>query len=636
MFDGLRVISQNWLGRGIMALVLGFMVVSFAIWGIGDVFRGFTSQRLVKVGGGEISVETYRSAYQNELRRLQQRLRRAVTNDEARRAGLDQQVLERLITDATLDARAKGLGLATSDEEVQRQLKTEKVFQGPNGQFDPERFKQIVNDAGYSERSFLVEQKAVVLRKAITDSITSGLEAPRLMLEAIHRFRNETRSIDAFLLPASAIGATIEPSDEEIKKYYHQWETAFRAREYRRLTILADTAAAIAKTEDVPEADVRKLYDEVKGQRYGTAEKREVSQIVFKTEAEAKEALEKLKGGLSFEALAKERNLTPKDVDLGLVAQSDFGDAKVAASVFAPPAPGYAEIAATPFGYAVSQIRKIQPAVLIKTFEQATPELRLEIAAKKTAPEVRRLHDAIEEQRGAGKSLAETAQATGLKTRDIDWVDDLGRDKAGKPVVADIPGGQELLKAAFASDKGVDNEAVATRDGGYVWFDVTDIEQSRQKNYDEVKGEVVAAMKRDAEQKALTTKANELVEQIRGGKPIDNLSGELGLPLRHIADVRRANRPDYSASTIVQFFEQPVRGAGATPIEGGQLVFQVISAATPPFDPNSAEMQSLKQQLKPAIENDVLEQYVGGLEKAYNVDINQKALQAAVGGDSDR
>jgi peptidyl-prolyl cis-trans isomerase D len=636
MLEGLRAASQNWLGRGLMALVLGFIVVSFAVWGIGDVFRGFTSQRLVKVGSGEISVEAYRFAYQNELRRLQQRLRRAITNDEARRAGLDQQVLDRLITDAALDQRAKGLGLAISEEDVQRQLKSEKVFQGPTGEFDPERFREIIRDAGFSERSFLVDQKGAYLRKQLIDSVTAGLEPPRLMLEAIHRFRNETRSLDAFLLPVSAIGPVAAPSAEEVKKYYLQRETAFRAREYRKFTILADTAAALAKPADVPEAEARKLYDEVKAQRYGSPEKREIGQMVFKTEAEAKDALARLKGGLAFDALAAERKLGPKDVNLGLVAQSDFGDAKVGAAAFAPAAPGFAEIVATPFGFVVTQIRKIQPAIYSKTYAQAEPELRAEIAAKKAAPDIRRIHDAIEEQRGAGKTLAETAQAVGLQTREIDSLDDLGRDKAGKAVAGEIPGGQELIKAVFASDKGVDNEAVATKDGGYVWFDVTEVEQSRQKNFDEVKGEVEAAMQREAEQKALTAKANELVEQLRGGKPIDNLSGELGLPLRHIADVKRANRPDYTAATIVQFFDVPAHGAGATPVEGGQLVFFVTSATTPPFDPKSAETLALVEQLKPALVNDVLEQYVGGVEKALNVDINQKALQAAIGGESDR
>ena len=54
MLEGLRVASQNWIGRTIMALVMGVIVISFSIWGVGDVFRGMTAQRLARVGSGEV------------------------------------------------------------------------------------------------------------------------------------------------------------------------------------------------------------------------------------------------------------------------------------------------------------------------------------------------------------------------------------------------------------------------------------------------------------------------------------------------------------------------------------------------------------------------------------------------------
>ncbi len=167
MLEGLRVASQNWIGRAIMALVMGVIVVSFAIWGVGDVFRGMTTQRLARVGSGEVTVEAYRNAYQNELRRIQQRLRRAITNQEAHQSGLDLQILERLVTEVALDQKARSLGLAASDETTQRLLAAEKVFQGPDGKFDAMRFKQIANDAGFTERGFVADQKSAYLRKAL-------------------------------------------------------------------------------------------------------------------------------------------------------------------------------------------------------------------------------------------------------------------------------------------------------------------------------------------------------------------------------------------------------------------------------------------------------------------------------------
>lgn len=249
MLEGLRVASQNWIGRTIMAIVMGVIVVSFAIWGVGDVFRGMTAQRLARVGSGEITVEAYRNAYQMELRRIQQKLRRAVTNQEARQAGLDQQVLERLVLETALDQKARALGLASSDQTTQQLLAQEKVFQGVDGKFDPERFKQIARDAGFSERGFVTEEKAAYIRRMLSDVVIAGVEPPALMIEAIHRFRNETRAVDYFIIPTSAISSTPQPSDEELKKYYDEREQVFKAKEYRKLTILTVSHSSIGKPD---------------------------------------------------------------------------------------------------------------------------------------------------------------------------------------------------------------------------------------------------------------------------------------------------------------------------------------------------------------------------------------------------
>lgn len=50
MLRGLRKASSNWLGKVVMAAVVAFLVLSFAIWGIGDIFRGFGRSTVAKIG----------------------------------------------------------------------------------------------------------------------------------------------------------------------------------------------------------------------------------------------------------------------------------------------------------------------------------------------------------------------------------------------------------------------------------------------------------------------------------------------------------------------------------------------------------------------------------------------------------
>ncbi|GDX38735.1 peptidylprolyl isomerase [Methylocystaceae bacterium] len=634
MLEGLRIASQNWIGRTIMAIVMGVIVVSFAIWGVGDVFRGMTAQRLARVGSGEITVEAYRNAYQMELRRIQQKLRRAVTNQEARQAGLDQQVLERLVLETALDQKARALGLASSDQTTQQLLAQEKVFQGVDGKFDPERFKQIARDAGFSERGFVTEEKAAYIRRMLSDVVIAGVEPPVLMIEAIHRFRNETRAVDYFIIPTSAISSTPQPSDEELKKYYDEREQVFKAKEYRKLTILTVSPSSIGKPNEVSADEIKKLYDDVKTKRFGAPEKRDVRQIVLKTETEAEDALAKLKKGIELEALAKELNLNPKDVNLGLVEQRDFGDPNVGAAVFAVAKPGLAEPVKTAFGTVISQVKSITPAVFTKTLEQATAELRNEIAAQKSSPEVKKLRDLIEDQRASGKTLAETAAAAKLDVRIIDNVDNTGHDKNGKNI-DELTVNLDLLKAAFASDVGVDNDTVATRDGGYVWFEINAIEPARQKTFDEVRPAVLEALRLELAQKALTEKGEDATNKLRLGRSIDEIAKSFNVEVKRATDIKRAPRPEFTPNTIVQFFDAPPHGAGSVAVDSGRLVFFVKDSVNPTFDPNSIESKTIAEQLKPALQNDLIEQYVGGLEKHLGVDINQKVLESLTGADKE-
>ena len=145
MLQGLRTASQSWFGRAILAIVLGFIVVSFAIWGIGDIFRGFGTGKLAQVGSIDISSQEYRAAYQNELQRLQRQARRAITNDEARAIGLDREVLSRLVTQAALDQKARELGLAMAEEDLAKAILNDPSFKGPSGQFDRARLNLIAS-----------------------------------------------------------------------------------------------------------------------------------------------------------------------------------------------------------------------------------------------------------------------------------------------------------------------------------------------------------------------------------------------------------------------------------------------------------------------------------------------------------
>src|SRR5437868_13240567 len=144
MLRGMRQASTNWVGRSIMAVVLGLIAVSFVVWGVADIFRGFGRQTVAKIGATEITTEQFRQIYNDRLQQLGRELRRPITPDQARLLRLDQQLAGQLVAEAALDQRARQLRLNVSDAEIARQITNDPTFKSPTGQFDHARFEQII------------------------------------------------------------------------------------------------------------------------------------------------------------------------------------------------------------------------------------------------------------------------------------------------------------------------------------------------------------------------------------------------------------------------------------------------------------------------------------------------------------
>src|SRR4051812_31726528 len=439
MLRGMRKASSNWLGRIVMAVVLGMIAVSFAIWGIGDIFRGFGRSTVAKIGSTEITVEQFRQLYNDRLQQLGRELRRPITPDQARLLRLDQQLSGQLVAEAALDQRARQLRLNVSDAEIARQITNDPTFKGATGQFDRARFEQIIRGAGFTEQRFTAEQKRLTMRREVADTVTAELAPPKAMADAQNRYDNEQRAIDYVVLDSAKAGDIPAPTPETIAKYYDEHKGDFRTPEYRSVALLSVAAPDLAKPGDVTDADAKRFYD-ANPARFGTPEQRHVEQIVFPSLEEAQAAAARLeKSELTFEALAKERGLSDKDIDLGLVTKSGIIDKAVGDAAFALKEGETSKPVKGLFGTMLVHVVKIEPEN-VKPFDQVAAEIKQTMATDRARGEIGTVHDKIEDERAGGSRLTEIAQKLNLKGRTIEAIDRQGRDPDGKQIT-DLPAG---------------------------------------------------------------------------------------------------------------------------------------------------------------------------------------------------
>jgi peptidyl-prolyl cis-trans isomerase D len=630
MLRGIRKASSNWLGKTVMGAVMGVLILSFAIWGIADIFKGFGQSTLAKIGHTEISTEQFRQIYTERLQQVGRQFGRPMTMDQARAFGLDRQVLQQIIAEAALDDNARQLGLGQSDAQTMRMITSDPNFKGVSGAFDPARFQATIRQVGYTEQRYIADQRKVSLRRQIANTITAGLEPPKTLIEALVRFQNEQRSIEYIKLDAAQAGTIDPPSPEALAAYFEDHKVQFRAPEYRKISFVVINPEEIGKWSAVSDEDARKIFEERKD-RLSTAERRQVSQMVFPSVEEAQAARGRIGAGLSFEDLAKERGLNPADLDLGTVAKSGILDPAIADAAFSLNPGDVSEPVKGRFGTALIKVGKIEPGSQV-TYESVAPQLKRQIAAERARDQVAKLHDRMEDERGGGASVVEAAQKLGLTPVTIEAVDRSGRAPNGQPVPG-IPQGLNVVSQAFSSDIGVDNDPIQFN-GGYVWFDVLGITPSRDRGIDEVKDQVETRWREDQIGSRLRSKATDIVQKLGQGGKLADEAASLGVRVETAAGFKRdATLPGLPGEVAQAAFRTPKDAAAQAPgAAGGELiVFRVTDVSVLPADLASDEVKKLKETLLRGLSDEQIAEYVTKLESRIGTSINQSALAQVTG-----
>jgi peptidyl-prolyl cis-trans isomerase D len=632
MLRGLRKASSNWLGKAIMAGVVGFLVISFAIWGIGDIFRGFGRSTVAKIGRTEITIDQFRNLYNERLQQYARQFGRPISPEQARAIGLDRLVIGQLVSEIMLDERAHALGLALSDAEVAKEITNDPSFRGPSGQFDRQRFEQTIRSAGYTEGRFVAEQRRRLLRRELAGTIASGLNAPKPLVEAMNRYQNEQRSIEYVLLDRAQAGDIPAPSPEELAKYFEERKILFRAPEYRKLVVVSLIPSEQARWIEISDADIKRAYEERRA-RYTTPERRHILQIDFPNAEAASAAAERIAKGASFTEIAKELGKSEKDIDLGTVPKAAMIDRAVADAAFALKEGEVSAPVQGRFGTVLVQALKVEPEQ-VRSLEQMAPELKQELATARAKNEIFDVYNKIEDARAEGKTLAEVAANLKLEARTFEAVDRSGRDPSGAPVK--LPDEQRLLAGAFSTDVGVERDPLQTQDG-YVWYDVVAITPSRERPLDEVKDQVEARWREQEIAARLTTKATDILDKLKAGTTLADVAAQNHLKVETLAGLKRGEAsgplPPAAVDAVFRTAKDAVGKAEASdPVE--QVIFRVTDIVVPSLDVGSEAAKRILETLNRGLSEDILGEYIAKLESEIGVTINQSALNQVIGGAS--
>jgi len=626
MLQQLRKASKS----PVATVIIGVLVLAFALWGVADIFRGGADTVVADVGRTQISDIEYDLQLKNQIRSLSQQTKTELTMEQARAMGLDRNVLEAAINRAALDERSRQLGLVASRATIEAQFTGDPAFRGASGAFDPYLLQRALQDSGYTVASFYEQTGEDVTRRQMITALINGIAAPPGLTRLLYDFYSEQRTIDYLVVTPEEAGQVPEPTAAELEAFHMaHGNDMFSSPEYRSFDYVTIRPDEVGKEIQVSDADIRAEYDANKAQ-YEVAEQRDVEQIVFPDKASADAAAARIKAPEDFVTVARERGLSAEDMKLGTFTASAMDPRlseaafKLAEGASTPPVQG-------PFGWVILRAARVTPGQA-KTFEEVEGQIRTTLTNQRTQAKMAELANAFEDDRSAGDTIAEAAMKHGLIVRQVVAADRNGMTPEGG--VADIPLVPDFLEQVFQIETGDESDLFMTMEGGSYAVKMNSITPPAVKPLDQVREQVREAFMAEARTKLLQTRVQTLADEARKSGSL----AEAGRALRRAPTtsmpLRRGQTDNVVSSALSAQIFGAAQGAivtGAAASGGSQVIARVNNVIHPEPDVSAMEYEQFRQTAAQQLSETVVDTMASAARTDAGVTIHDATLQRILG-----
>lgn len=501
MFDFVRNNSR------ILFFVLVLLIIpSFVFFGV----QGYTqfvegNEPVAKVAGERITQAEFDNAYRSHIERLRMQMPgvdiKAFDTPE-----MKQQVLDALVRDRVLWAAADKLHMVTSDERLRRLFTSDPQFAGlrnPDGTVN----KDILSAQGMSSEQFAQRLGRDLAVGQVLRSVEGSAMASKAVSDiALDAFLQQ-REIQVRRFDAKDQAAKVNPGDADLQAFYKDPANAsrFNAPEEASIEYVVLSMDAIRKGITVPDADLRKYYEENIA-RYATPEERRASHILVKADkdapaaerdkarAKAQSLLEEVrKNPASFAEVAKKNSDDPGSAanggDLEFFSRGamvkPFEDA-----AFSLAKGAISDIVESDFGYHIIQVTdqrggEKKPYEAVKA--EIEEEVRNQLARTRYAEVAEQFSNLVYEQ---SDTLQPAAEKLGLQIQKAEHV-----NRTPAPGAQGALANPRLLEAVFAPDA-VNNkrntEAIEVGPQQLASARIVTHTPARTRPFDEVKDQVRA------------------------------------------------------------------------------------------------------------------------------------------------
>jgi peptidyl-prolyl cis-trans isomerase D len=607
----------------IVQALFGLLIITFALWGIGDIFRvQSTDNSVATVGDQKIQASEVADALRHQVERLRQATNASLTEEQIKQLGLPRNALNEVINQHLLDLEAQHLGLAINDDAVRQEIVNNSAFRGPSGQFSRDLYRQVLAANQMTDQQFEALLRTDLVRNRIVATVTDGAGVPNELVDALWRSRGERRTATAVLIPPSAVGMLPTPDAATLAAFYDAHKDNFLMPERRSFTVaLIDPkqyAADIKIPEDELEAAYKKRLDQ-----FAVPEKRELQQILVPDETKAKAVKAALAQGKDFATVARDFGESPDSLNLGTLSQDEM-PGELGQAAFALKPGGVTPPIKDSFGWHFLKLVSITPGK-VASLDSVKDKLASELALDQAIDKVANITNAVNDALAGGSTFQEIVNKFHLKTITVDGVDAEGRDSSGRQVKLPAPG---ILKTAFESPLGPPHDVKDLPDQGSYMVAVDKVTPAAPQPLAQIRDKVVAAWQEQERNARLAKLGEDFVSAINKGQKLDELAALHGLKPFATKPLSRSSTNAELPPVVVAKLFGAKPGQAVTGSAGSNGVVVAALAEILPPDPatEAAEKAAIRREIEQVTQADLLSQYEQSLQQRFPVEEAKDAL----------
>ncbi|MBS0289383.1 MAG: SurA N-terminal domain-containing protein [Proteobacteria bacterium] len=556
MLQSLRDKAQGWIAW----IIIGLIGITFVLFGTESLFQSNSSQTVAKVQGTTITQRQLDLAYK---RYLNQPGSEPLALLEP--SSIKKEILQSMIDEAVLIQGATKMGLAVSPSQVSLTLESIPVFLS-DGRFSPERYSRFLVSSGYTDESFHLYIRDALIRHQLQLGLMQSAFALSSDADLLVKYIMQKRDLRYLTIERASLENDMTLSEEEEKQFYQSHLKEFMSPEQIALAYVVlsqnDLIAQYQPTDD----EIRAYYHENES-LFNEPERARVSQIfialpkdadnkaVGLAEQRMQEIRQKLQQGESFNSLVQAYSEDPQskknDGELDwfspgeMIAEFDTAAFALKPGEISPPV-------RTEFGLHLIKLLEKKEAK-ISSFgnvkDKVLAKMKQEWAQEQLASKAEQLGELAYDH---PDSLQPIVDKLGLKIQKTD----LFTKSAG--VQESFLQNPIVLASAFSAtvkDDKNNSEALKLDNENYVVLRVSDHIPAKQLTFDEVKENIIARLKVEKSSALAAKKAKEIYETINKNiKDVSTIQADYAW--REVKDVTRSGN-QLNAELLDAIFSMP-------------------------------------------------------------------------------